>query len=521
MSSPFNKRDTEDLKARGVSPEQAAFQLKMLSGASPFVDLQRPCTVGDEIEVFSKGDLERLAEVCSRASLSGRIMKFVPASGAASRMFQSLLSIKSRLGEMGETFVSMESPGGDPAVEALRRLISGIGKFAFHDDLKSAALQHGMELEDLLAKGRYDEILDCLLSEGGLNYGNLPKAMVKFHRYPGHCRSAFEEHLVEAAEYVKDNQGLSRVHFTVSPEHEDIVKGHWDEIIGRNQGKNLKWQVTFSTQRSSTDTLSVDLRNQPLRDKDGRLIFRPGGHGALLGNLNDLRGEIIFIKNIDNVAPDHLKREGTIYKKALGGYLVELQQEAFGYLERISRRRVRESLLKEVFEFARARLSVVAPKAVEEGSEDEKVRFLSAKLNRPMRVCGMVRSEGEPGGGPFWIKRGGDVSSQIVESSQVDFQSMAQRALWESSTHFNPVDLVCGVRNFRGVPFDLEKFVDQTACFVSIKSAAGQQLKALELPGLWNGAMADWTTVFVEVPIVTFNPVKTVFDLLRKEHQPG
>ena len=279
--------------------------------------------------------------------------------------------------------------------------------------------------------------------------------------------------------------------------------------------------MTFSTQKKTTDTIAVDLDNRPFRDRDGRLLFRPGGHGALLENLNDLKGDLIFIKNIDNVVPDRVKQETYLYKKALGGYLIELQKKISGYLERLSRNDADAKLIKEVSEFAGHRLSVIPPKGVGEGTRGDKIGFLLSKLNRPIRVCGMVKNVAEPGGGPFWVKHADKtLSPQIVESSQVDMGSAGQKAIWESATHFNPVDLVCGVRDYSGKNFDLMNFTDPNTGFISTKSKEGRELKALELPGLWNGAMANWNTLFVEVPIITFNPVKTVLDLLRKEHRP-
>jgi hypothetical protein len=250
------------------------------------------------------------------------------------------------------------------------------------------------------------------------------------------------------------------------------------------------------------------------------LVFRPAGHGALLENLNDLDADIAFIKNIDNVVPDRLKHVTYVYKRALGGYLIELQSKIFGYLKRLSGREFGISLLEQIFEFARNELSIIPPKAIERGSRGEKISFLKSKLNRPLRVCGMVKNEGEPGGGPFWVRNeDGSLSLQIVESSQIDMESPEQRAIWQSSTHFNPVDLVCSLRDYTGKPFDLKRYADPDTGFISIKSIDGEEVKALELPGLWNGSMAYWNTVFVEVPLITFNPVKTVLDLLREEHQ--
>jgi hypothetical protein len=323
----------------------------------------------------------------------------------------------------------------------------------------------------------------------------------------------------EAAGYALDGNGIARLHFTVSPEHIQAVGKHLEEVRGRYERSGVKFLVDLSIQKPSTDTLAVDLNNQPLRDGEGRLVFRPGGHGALLENLNDLKGDIVFIKNIDNVVPDSARGETYLYKKALCGYLLVLQKQIHGYLERLSGRDVSEPLLGEVFEFIRSGLSIVLPPGIGQKSVEERRRVLFSKLNRPLRVCGMVKVQGEPGGSPNWGGYGESESLQIVESSQVDMESSEQRGIFMSATHFNPVDIVCGVCDHLGRAFDLTRFADPTACFISTKSMDGKKLKALELPGLWNGAMADWNTVFVEVPGSTFNPVKTVFDLLREEHQ--
>lgn len=296
---------------------------------------------------------------------------------------------------------------------------------------------------------------------------------------------------------------------------------HLEEVRPLYEDRTTRYEITFSEQSPATDTIAVDVNNRPFRDRDGRLLFRPGGHGALLRNLNDLRGDMVFLKNVDNVVPDRLKDDAIRYKKALGGYLAELQALLFGYLRRLDGGERDAGLLDEAMEFLRQKFPSAAPVSSHPRSQEEKAGFLVTRLNRPLRVCGMVRNEGEPGGGPFWVRQDdGTLSPQIVESSQVDMKSREQRAIWEASTHFNPVDLVCGVRNYRGEPFDLMSYTDPDTGFISVKSKDGRELKALELPGLWNGAMARWNTVFVEVPSSTFNPVKTVLDLLRPAHQP-
>ncbi len=516
----FNEEDIKQIKARGITLEKVLSQIETFKKGFPFTKLQRPCTLGDGITVIEKSQDERLGKIYSQAALSGRAMKFVPASGFASRMFELLLFFNNRYDRIDEGRIAAEAEKKDPDHKSFLRFIRGIKNFAFYDDLKSVMSKDGLDIETLISKGRYKDILEYILTPEGLNYPNLPKGLLKFHRYADHCRTPLEEHLVEGAAYTQDRNRVSRIHFTVSPEHEEVVRGYIEGIRGRYEKSGVKYKITFSVQKTSTDTIAVDLDNKPFRDRDGNLLFRPAGHGALLENLNDLKGDIIFIKNIDNVVPDRLKDKTYLYKRALGGYLVELQKEIFSYLERLSKMDVDEQLLKRMFEFAQYKLSIVAPEGMKQRSRQEKVDFLFSRLDRPLRVCGIVRNEGEPGGGPFWVEQpDNSISLQIVEGSQVDMKSDEQRSIWASSSHFNPVDLVCGVRDYRGRPFNLMNFTDPNTGFISVKSQDGRELKALEMPGLWNGSMAYWNTVFVEIPIITFNPVKTAIDLLRKEHQ--
>jgi len=514
MPDLFAKNDIEQIRARGITLQQAEFQIETFRKGFSYCHLQRPCTKGDGITVLNKSDLMRLQKTYSHAALSGKAMKFVPASGAASRMFQVLLTAKDQ--------TALDSSLTDAEQRDLKQFINQLQRYAFYDDLNGVMRKAGLDIEALNSKGQYGEILEYLLTDRGLNYGQLCKGLIKFHRYPDHCRTSFEEHLVEAAAYTQDKKGVARVRFTVPPEQRESIRTHLEEAKGRYESSGVKFQIELSIQKPSTDTLAVNLDNQPFRNTEGRLVFRPGGHGALLENLEELDGEIIFIKNIDNVAPDRLKGETYTYKKALGGLLVEVQDQTFGYLRELSKKNVTDKLLKEAFEFARENLSVVPNKQIHQGTNQAKVGFLLDKLNRPLRVCGIVKSTGEPGGGPFWVGQDDKIASpQIVESSQVNMESTEQRDIWNSSTHFNPVDIVCGVRDFLGRPFDLKRYHDPGACFISTKSMDGKQLKALELPGLWNGGMANWNTIFVEVPLITFNPVKTFLDLLEEVHSPA
>jgi hypothetical protein len=518
----FEKEDLRELKKRGMPKDEISAQIEIFEKGIPKSRLNRPCKIGDGIVSLTEDDLTRLEGRYDREASKGRAMKFVPASGAASRMFKSLLSFYNLCGKENDGIPSTEDLKKEPENRPFFEFIEGIESFAFYDNLKSALAMEGLDVETLISTGQYREILEYVLTSKGLDLADLPKGLIPFHHYPLHPRTPFEEHLVEAAAIVKDQEGITRLHFTVSESHESVIRRHIEENLDRYGTNGIAFDITFSIQKHSTDTIAVDLKNRPFRGDDGKLLFRPGGHGALLENLNDLAGDIIFIKNIDNVVPDRLKPETHAYKKALGGYLVDLQEEIFKYLRSLIAEIPDTKLVKEICEFLRFRLSVPIPDHLHKRKAKERQEFLMKRLNRPLRICGMVKNEGEPGGGPFWVEHDDrTLSIQIVESSQVEMNSEEQKAIWESSTHFNPVDLVCGVRDYRGGGFDLLKYRDPDTGFISIKSKGGRELKALELPGLWNGAMAFWNTAFVEVPMITFNPVKTVLDLLREEHQPS
>ncbi len=514
VSHPFTERDLKQLRDRGISPERAAGHLATLAAGMHQAVLNRPCTRGDGITVLSDADVERLCRRGQEAAQAGRFLKFVPASGAATRMFQPLLAAR---GRAADTAATLEDLRGLPEYPALREFMAHIERFAFHPELKRELERRGKRLQALRDAKQFRMVLDCLLSAEGLGYGELPKAVIPFHRYPNDCRTPVAEHLVQARAHVRDRNGTVRVHFTVSGEHRTAVERHIAEVCRLYEDDDGRYDVTLSEQRPDTDTLAAGLDNQPFRQRDGNLSLRPGGHGALLANLNDLKADVVFIQNIDNVA---VRADTAIrYRKALAGYLVELQARLFEYLEGLHPGAT-PSFLEEALHFVRATLSVVPPEDLTDAPAADRVRFLRETLDRPLRVCGMVPSTGEPGGGPFWVRGAGGVPSlQIIESAQVDMAQARQRDIFASSTHFNPVDLVCGVRDRSGTCFDLMRFSDPDSSFISIKSADGRKLKALEHPGLWNGGMAEWNTVFVEVPQETFTPVKTVLDLLRQEHR--
>lgn len=461
--------------------EGVAKQIENFEYGFPYLNISRAARVGDGIIALSAEELAAASKLYESEAKSRSVVKFVPASGAATRMFKELFE-----------FVKDDKRG-----KGIDTLLNNIEKFAFYPELKS-----------LLAEGASEKEIVSAIILNGLEYGSKPKALVSFHSYEDGARKAVEEHLVEGALYAAAD-GVARIHFTVSPEHLAGFEALIAECEGKYAAKyGVKYEISFSTQKSSTDTIAVNPDNTPFLTDEGKLLFRPAGHGALIENIGDIDADLIYVKTIDNVTTDALRGDTVMYKSALAGILVELQSQSFEYIRAIDGG---ESFdMQAVATFIRERLMYKLP-------ESYTIADLRAVLDRPIRVCGMVRNEGEPGGGPFWVaNEDGTESLQIAESSQI---SPAQIDLMREATHFNPVDLVCGVRNFEGRRFDLSKYVDELTGFISEKSSGGRDLRAQELPGLWNGAMAKWNTIFVEVPISTFTPVKVVQDLLRPVHQ--
>lgn len=510
-------KDLEQIKVKGISQLLIDTQIENFRKGFPFARLIAPATKSHGIRVFEETGINELAAFYSAEMPKYQLLKFVPASGAASRMFKHLFEfMESYKGTPEE----LEELNSDRGFNSVWYFIENLRKFAFYEDLKAALKYDKFDLDTLLEEKKYAIIIEYLLTEKGLGYANLPKGLLKFHRYDDFARMALGEHLVEGAHYAMNANREVHVHFTVSPEHRQKFDESVAEVVPAYEKKfNVKYHISFSEQKPSTDTLAVDMHNEPFRNPGGTLLFRPGGHGALIENLNDLKGDIIFVKNIDNIVPDRLKEPTYLYKRVIGGLLIQLRQKSFGYLEQIEKDEINPEMLKEITWFAKNELMLQLPLNFDELNEEDKINKLFKLMSRPIRVCGMVKNEGEPGGGPFWVENSkGEVSLQIVESSQIDSSDPGQKEIVQKATHFNPVDLVCSVRDYKDQPFDLTEFVDPETGFISVKSKDGKNLKAQELPGLWNGAMADWITVFVEVPIITFNPVKTVNDLLREQH---
>ncbi len=506
--------DLKQLEEKGITPNDLMAQVESFRKGFPYLRIVKPATGGDGIIKLDPEEVDNLIDLYK--AFEGSRLKFVPASGAATRMFKHLFEFREEYHVKGmECFT-------DKTFNSIFYFFQHIHKFPFYDKLYNELWSIGYKMEELLENHDYLPIIDSLLNSDGLDYGFLPKGLIYFHKYGDISRTALEEHLVEGAQYARDIHGNVNIHLTVSPEHRvgfnalvERVKTFYENHY------EVTLHITFSEQKPCTDTVAVDLQNEPFRNADGTLLFRPGGHGALIENLGDLDADIIFIKNIDNVAPDHLKPQTIRYKKALAGLLISYRNLIFDYLRRlIETNDITDDLIAEILDFTTDELCVVPPANFEAKNKAETIAYLVEVLNRPIRVCGMVKNQGEPGGGPFWAQNAnGTVSLQIVESSQIDLKDARTKAIFDQATHFNPVDLVCSTKDYKGNKFNLHSYRDPETGFISVKSKDGKQLKALELPGLWNGAMSSWNTIFVEVPLATFSPVKTVNDLLRNEHQ--
>ena len=524
----MNEKDKSELKKKfkestnrpDISFEKMINQLEIFEKGVPYIHLFKRCTVGDGIVNLSNEDEIKYLNLFERKAGDFDITKFVPASGAASRMFKKLevLMITKSL-----TFseVKKRAEDGNADCSAAVKFIEDIKNFAFSSDLQNRIGSDGNDINQWLKEENYQKIIEYTITEIGLNYSNLPKGAIKFHRYIEECRTAFEEHLIEALNYCNGTNNISKIHFTISHEHQK----EFDKIIdGFRKRKSISSEsliIDFSNQKKSTNTVAVDVNNKPFYDKNGNIVFRPGGHGALLQNLDGIDSDFIFIKNIDNVCHDHFKGDTFRFKKILGGILISLQKKMFKYLPVLLKENVRNNYLSEVINFAKNELQIHIPDDILNLPADEKRKYLFKLLNRPIRVCGMVLNEGHPGGGPFWvIDQNNKISKQVVEKSQVDPDNQQQMKILNSATHFSPVDFVCGVKDYRGSKFKLDEFSNPNSGLITNKTFEGRELKALELPGLWNGGMANWISIFVQVPGTTFNPVKEVNDLLLQAHQP-
>ncbi len=504
----LSQEDLKQIAAKGMTAEQIETQLKQFKTGFPFLKLEAAASISQGIISPNTDERSDFEKKWNDYKAEGhKIVKFVPASGAASRMFKDM-------------FTFLTSDYDTPTTDFEKHYFNNIEKFAFYDALDDICLKNEKKgIKELISENNYKAVVSNMLESKGLNYGQLPKGMLIFHKYEDGARTPMEEHLVEGALYAASN-GEANVHFTVSNEHMEFFEKKVSQQSDKYAKKyNINYNITFSEQKSSTDTIAANADNTPFRTTDGRLLFRPGGHGALIENLNDIDADVIFIKNIDNVVPDRLKADTIEYKQVIAGILVSLQKKTFEYLNTLDSGKYNHEKLEEIIRFVQQELCC-RKSDIKHLEDTELVIYLKEKLNRPIRVCGVVKNVGEPGGGPFLTyNQDGTVSLQILESSQIDKNNQEYMKMFTTGTHFNPVDLVCAVKDYKGKSFNLPDFVDKATGFISSKSKDGKDLKALELPGLWNGAMSDWNTIFVEVPLSTFNPVKTVNDLLREQHQ--
>lgn len=513
----YSKEDLRCFKERNIKASKIDQQLENFKKGFQPVTLIEAATVGNGIRRIDPDQMEDLIAIYDKAKETLDVIKMVPASGSATRMFKDLYSFMEHYTGSTEEFLELIQQKG---FGTMHDFFLRLDEFAFYTHLSDLIQERGENLQRMLDHRNFSEIIAYILNKKGLNYGNTPKGLIDFHIYRDFARTAFDEHLVEGALYAR-NKKSAKIHFTVSPEFLPLFQKRLRKVTKVFEKMfNIKYEVTFSIQKLATDTVSVDENGELVRDDKGHILFRPAGHGALLHNLNDLKNDLVFIKNIDNVAPDRFKGITISYKKLLAGFLLKTQSDIFAMLKILDKGKVTEEQFKNIELFIHNELSIDLSKADIPNDKKKRIHFLMRILNRPLRVCGMVKNEGEPGGGPFKVKGTDGLSRlMIIESAQVDFNNKDQQKIFKSSTHFNPVDIVCGIRNYKGKVFDLEEFIDQTQGFITTKSYHGQDIRVQELPGLWNGSMANWNTLFVEVPTTTFTPVKTVFDLLRLEHR--
>lgn len=513
--SSLNPSDFARLAAAGIAPEEAQRQLQQLREPPPALELARPCTIGDGIERLDDEARARLAARHDEAAARGELSAFIPASGAASRMFRDLLACRNDSREWTRAELDSAVASGTEEARALLAFVDGIDHFAFRDALAQAVARRGGSVAALVPNGPYRPLLAALLDDNALDFAALPKGLIPFHDSAAGPRTAFEEHLAEAARLYADDKGKVRLQSTVSPEHLARFRALLERFVA--QAPAPRYDVAFSTQESSTDTLAIDDAGAPFRDAAGALALRPAGHGALLTNLARSPVPLAMIKNIDNIAAEPYRAPTIEWTRAVVGRLCELRERSHALVRRLHD-------MNDANAVGDARNFAIdtglEPVNAHPGTAAPSRESMRALLDRPWRVCGMVPNTGEPGGGPFWVRGAdGQVSRQIVESAQVRAGNVAQAAIFRAATHFNPVFLACALDDATGGRYDLERFVDHTAAIVTRRSAGGRNLVALERPGLWNGSMAHWNTVFVEVPLTVFNPVKTVNDLLRREHQ--
>lgn len=515
----FSTKDRKYFKSNDISLQKIKEQLLNFKNGFPKIKLERAATVGDGIIQADIDTVNKYVQNYDYNIDCHSVCKMVPASGAASRMFQQLYDFRDNYSGSEEDFLKYHT---NQQAGSMFYFFQNLHLLPFYQELSDNLMQRGYYIEQLLEKCEFKFIIDEIISQDGLKYGDMPKGLIKFHSHRDTAVTPMEEHLVEAAHYCRNSKANAKLHFTVSEEHLKSFKKHLKENIKKYEKKyDTKFKVSFSIQKKSTDSIAIDFKNNIIRNEKGLPLLRQSGHGALIENLNDIKSDIVFIKNIDNVLPDRLKPETYRYKKFIGGMLFSLQDQIFEYLNLLEKSKIlTKNKLEEILNFCTEKLSIKHPDTLYYLEIEELAEYLFNILNRPIRVCGMVVNQGEPGGGPFWVKNKDMMQTlQIVEKYQIDINNKKQKAILDSSTYFNPVDLVCAITNFKGKKFNLLDYVDKSTGFITEKNYNGINIKGQELPGLWNGAMANWISVFVEVPIETFSPVKTIQDLFKIEHR--
>ena len=475
----FSDSDIQQIQLHGLTIDGITKQISDFQTGFPYSDIVSACVIGNGAFNYDNQS-DKYTDLYDTKCNDYNIVKFVPASGAATRMFKDLFEFLTT-GTINKT---------------TQIVLDNITKFAFWNDLKGVLPDNASNIDKI----KY------LITEIGLNYGNQPKGLLQFHKYDNESRTAIAEHLIEGALYARTNNNV-RIHFTVSPEHQNGFTNLLNKIVPTYEQKfGIKYDISMSVQKKRTDTIAVNMDNTPFRNQDGTLLFRPAGHGALIENLNDIDGDIIFIKNIDNVCPDRMRDDTVKYKKLIGGILIETQNKIFEYLRALDNGTAN---INEISAFIKNTLSITLPSS-------STADTLHAILNRPIRICGIIKNTGAPGGGPFLVRdTNGIIAPQIAEPGQIAPDKIS---VLHDGEFFSPTDIVCGVRDYMGKKFNLVDYVDPTAGFISTKSKNGRELRAMERPGLWNGAMAKWNTIFVTVPGTTFTPAKTIIDLITPDH---
>ncbi|TGV02890.1 DUF4301 family protein [Flavivirga rizhaonensis] len=513
----FTEKNIQQIQNKGITIDQVNAQVARIKNGMSYSNLVAAATIGEGIESYSEQEKTDFIKLYESKQNSLSSLKFVPASGAATRMFKFLFRFLKNFNPSKESIEDYAEKHNDTLIKTF---VSNLEKFPFYDDVVLKAKEEHSNFYNLSQGEKYLQFVKVMLDENSLNYSFFPKGLLPFHEYGDTVITAFQEHLFESTLYAASNN-KANLHFTVSEKHHPYFIEELNRIKqDLEQKTNTTFNVSFSYQKEATETVALTMEGTIFRNEDDSVLFRPAGHGALLENLNDLNNDFIFIKNVDNIVVSDKNIEVSEYKKLLAGILIKIQEQIFAFLHKLDQAVVLEEELLEIALFLSNKIHVPIHIDFEDFILEEKRAYLKEKLNRPIRVCGMVKNEGEPGGGPFWVKdKNGVISLQIVEFAQINIQNEAQHEIVKNATHFNPTDLVCGVKNYKGEKFNLKEFVDPEAAFITTKTQNGIDIKALELPGLWNGSMAHWNSLFVEVPLSTFNPVKTVNDLLKPAHQ--